>query len=275
MKSLWFVMPVHGRLKLAAICLRQLRRTCDALIAEGVMASAVIITDPRSLRELERLGGRCGFATALRDNAFLGRRFNDGIQLACDPALNPHPVDYVVPFGSDDWADYRLFLDLPRRDTLRGFQVVSFVREDGLEVSTTHLGYQGGSGIRIIPREIVEPLGYRPADEDRKRSCDTSILTNLRAFHGSKLKIDDTRHLHDRQIVDWKSPGEQLNTYTAVTRIRKSRASGDPWEVLAGVYPDEALGEMRAYYAKTKPRRAPRVSMSMPAPIRTTRVLAR
>ena len=29
MSSLWFVVPAHGRLELAAICLRQLRRTCD------------------------------------------------------------------------------------------------------------------------------------------------------------------------------------------------------------------------------------------------------
>lgn len=28
--GLWFVVPVHGRLQLAAICLQQLRRTCDA-----------------------------------------------------------------------------------------------------------------------------------------------------------------------------------------------------------------------------------------------------
>jgi hypothetical protein len=36
MSSLMFVVPVHGRLQLASICLRQLRRTCDALIDNGI-----------------------------------------------------------------------------------------------------------------------------------------------------------------------------------------------------------------------------------------------
>jgi hypothetical protein len=40
MRSLWFICPAHGRAKLTAICLRQLRRTCDALAADGVAATA-------------------------------------------------------------------------------------------------------------------------------------------------------------------------------------------------------------------------------------------
>ncbi len=244
MKSLWFVVPIHPeRVKLAAICLRQLRRTCDALISEGVGASAVLIGDARSLRVL----GTHGFATVRRNNDFLGRRFNDGIQLATDRRYNPRPADYVVPCGSDDWVDWRLFLDLPPQDTIVGFRTLSFVREDGQEISTTTLGYPGGSGIRIIPRELLKPLGYRPADEDRKRGCDTSILHNLLAYHRDGLKVDDQRHLHDRQIVDFKSPGVQLNRYDSVTSLR-SRSESDPFEELAGFYPEEAIEEMRRHY---------------------------
>ena len=127
MPSLWFVVPAHGRVELARICLRQLRRTCDALALEGVEATAVVVADDENLNTARALG----FGTVERNNAFTSRKFNDGIQFALDPEWNPRPADYVVPCGSDDWVDHRLFLHLPRPDTMIGFQRMSFVREDG------------------------------------------------------------------------------------------------------------------------------------------------
>jgi hypothetical protein len=131
---------------------------------------------------------------------------------------------------------------------------MSFVREDGREIATSFLDYQGGSGIRIIPRELVAALDYRPADEDRRRACDTSILRNLRVHHGDKLRVEHW-HLHDAQIVDWKTPGANLNEFAQVTSMQRVSSPGrDPFEELAGVYPDEALAAMRAYYETIAPR---------------------
>ena len=90
--SLWFVVPAHGRYELTRICLEQLRRTCDALPYD---ATAVVVAEDQNLYTAADLG----FATVHRDNDFLARKFNDGIQLACDPNYNPEPADYVVPFG--------------------------------------------------------------------------------------------------------------------------------------------------------------------------------
>jgi hypothetical protein len=243
---LWFVSPVFGRIPLARICLRQLRRTCDALTSEGIEATAVVIA---AADDLEALGETFGFATVERDNRFVSRRFNDGIQLACDPAYNSRPADYVIPCGSDDWVDHRILLDLPPADTVVGFQRMSFVREDGREMTARFLNYPGGCGIRIYPRQVMESIHYRPADEDRKRACDTSILTNLRGTLGDQLRIvhADT---DPRQIVDWKTHGEQLNPYATLGRHQRVGTS-DPFDDLAGFYPDEALDEMRAHYADT------------------------
>jgi hypothetical protein len=253
MRTLWFVVPVHGRLALSAICLRQLHRTCDELAASDVKATAVVISDGDSLRELGDVLD--GFATIERDNQFVSRRFNDGIQLATDPRYNDEPAEFVVPCGSDDWVDHRLFLEpLPGPDTLQGFQWMSFVRETGKEICSTFLNYEGGSGIRIIPRELVAKLDYRPADEDRERGCDTSILRNLRRAHGDSLKVKHW-HLHERQIIDWKTRGEQLNSYQQVTALRKSRVDGDPFQVLAEHYPAEALEEMEQHYFGVKAAR--------------------
>jgi hypothetical protein len=221
--------------------MEQLRRTCDALEREGVTASAIVVACDENLETAERLG----FGTVERDNRFLARRFNDALQLALDPEHNPCPADYAVPIGSDDWVDHRLFLDLPAQDTMVGFQRLAVVREDGRELAVRHLNYRGGAGIRIWPRRLFEPLGYRPADEDRRRACDTSILVNVTRrlpFHV------EHRHLHDFQIVDWKSPSEQLNGYEMLAGYR-GRTVADPFGALADVYPQEALAAMRELYA--------------------------
>lgn len=239
-------MPAHGRLALAQICMKQLRRTCDALCAEGIEASAVVVADDENLDTARQFG----FATIRRDNRFLARRFNDAVALALDSRYNPAPVDYVVPCGSDDWVDHRLFLDLPPADTVVGFQRISVVREDGRELTVRHLNYTGGSGIRIYPAALMQPLEFRPADEDRKRACDTSILTNLLRHHGQRMRVEH-RHLHDHQIVDWKSPAEQLNSY-AELGVFRAASTADPFEALADVYPAEALEEMREHYASRR-----------------------
>lgn len=249
MPSLWFVVPAHGRAQLTRICLRQLKRTCDALTTEGVHATAVVVADDENLDTAHELG----FATVTRDNRFLSRKFNDGIQLALDPRYNPAPADYVVPCGSDDWVDYRLFLDLPAPDTMYGFQRLAVVREDGQEITCRFLNYMGGAGIRIYPRQLMEPLGYRPADPDRERACDTSILTNLLLHHEHAMRVVHC-HSHDYQLVDWKSPLEQLNSYAQLSAVHRGGESADPFEALAGTYPAVALEEMQAHYAQQRER---------------------
>jgi len=240
--SLWFVVPAHGRLPLTRICLRQLRRTCDALVAEGIEASAVVIACDENLDTARELG----FGTVERDNNFVSKRFNDGIQLACDPTFNPRPADYVVPCGSDDWVDHRIFLELPPSDVMLAFQRISFVREDGREMTTRFLNYHGGCGIRVYPRQMMECLGYRPADEDRRRACDTSILTNLTRARVIRIRYGE---IDSRQIVDWKSPGLQLNPYQTLRRFH-SEAESDPFEQLADIFSADALAEMQAHYAR-------------------------
>lgn len=245
MPSLWFIVPVHGRAQLTSICLRQLRRTCDALSQEGIETTAVVIGDDENLDTARELG----FGVVERDNSFVSAKYNDGIQLACDPSLNPRPADYVVPCGSDDWVDHRLFLELPPPDTIYCFQRLSFVRPDGREMVQRFINVRGGCGIRIYPRDIFAPLFYRPADEDRKRACDTSIITNL--WRAVRPKVVH-RDLDPKQIVDWKSTDIQLNLYESLTFHRTFANPQDPFEALVGLYPDEALQEMARHYQRVR-----------------------
>ncbi len=245
MPSLWFVVPAHGRLELARICLTQLRRTCDALTAHGIEASAVVVADDGNLDTARDLG----FATVERDNTFLSRKFNDGIQLACDPEFNPRPATHVAMCGSDDWIDHRILHVLPSPDRILAFQQIAFVREDGTELIPHRVSYTAGCGIRVYPAELMAECGYRPAEEDRERACDTSILIGVRDALRAKgrdvpIAYNDQ---HPLQIVDWKSSAEQLNAFDAVRNYRDG-APVDPFVALMGVFPRESLAAMRDHY---------------------------
>jgi hypothetical protein len=114
MPSLWFVVPAHGRAQLARICLRQLRRTCDQLNANGIAATAVVIADDENLRTARELG----FET-VRDPT--GSSAASSTTASKPPATNAttrYPADYVVPCGSDDWIDWRILLKLPGRHSI-------------------------------------------------------------------------------------------------------------------------------------------------------------
>jgi hypothetical protein len=240
-KSLWFCVPAYGRLEMAAICLRQLRCTCDELIKNGIEATAVVVADDENLDTARGLG----FGTIERDNDFLGRRFNDGYQLACDPTYNPRPADYVMAYGTDDFIDYTILLDLPPADTILAFNTLAMVREDAGEMTARYLDNAGGAGLRVYPRQIIEKADYRPADEDRNNGCDTSTLVNLKTCASFKITYG---RIDPRQIVDWKSSTNQVTAYDSVRWRRVIERWADPFTALAHLYPPEALEEMRKLY---------------------------
>jgi hypothetical protein len=96
----------------------------------------------------------------------------------------------------------------------------------------------------------MEQRWFRPADEDRKRACDTSILHNLqRAVPGMRIQYAG---IDPRQIVDWKSPDVQLNPYESLRLHRPMGAAADPFVMLRGIYLDEHLERMRAHYQKVR-----------------------
>jgi hypothetical protein len=51
-----FVVPAHGRLELAEVCLRTLRWTCDELTAAGIDSSAIVVACDENLAVARELG---------------------------------------------------------------------------------------------------------------------------------------------------------------------------------------------------------------------------
>lgn len=241
---IWFVVPVHGREALTKVCLRQLKRTCDTLSTNGTEATAVVIGTGKSLTAASSLG----FATVKRDNTQLGRKFNDGYELACSPEYNSEPADYVIPCGSDDWIDWRIVNPVPHRIVC--FKQMAIVNEERDQLARILVRYQGGAGIRIIPRLLIETRKltqdenvWRPAVEHDRRGIDTGTLYGILGTHGRDRIV--YRDVHSLQIVDWKSSDQQLNSYARLRGYRRGDTT-DPFDVLADVYPAEALEEMHA-----------------------------
>lgn len=236
--SLFFVVPVRGRYEKTRVCLRQLRRTCDALRVEGIDATAAVVGDDENLDTVRE----CGFWGVRQRNQPLGRKWNDGYQCALEEG-----ADYVVPLGSDDWVDPILFTDLPDVTELRCSRLSSVVSEDGNRISPLRVWYDGGDGVRVMPRNLLERLNGRPAEENRDRAIDTSIIRNLQRLHQGNMPPLRYFDASPWQIVDWKTTGDQLNTYEACVAYR-NEAEQDTWETLKDRYPAAALEEMRAVY---------------------------
>lgn len=236
MSSLWFIIPAHGRFEKTRVCFRQLARTCQELKSAGIDATAVVIADDANLETARE----AGFAAVSRANQPLGRRWNDGYEYA-----GRNGADFLCPLGSDDWVDPILFVDnLPDAHEIRCSRLSAVVREDGKWIAPLRIWYEGGDGVRILPRKLLEPVGFRPAENHRQRAIDTSIMGRLSRVQRPSLVYFDA---HPFQIVDWKTSGSQLNTYQACLAYATG-PQADTWETLTGRYPEEALDEMRSAY---------------------------
>jgi hypothetical protein len=238
MTMLWFLVPVHGRIELTRVCLRQLRRTCDELREKhGIEAHAMVVGDDENLDTAAELD----FGRYIQRNQPLGRKWNDAYQAACQEGQ----ADFVVPLGSDDWVQAEFIAGLlPEPDQVRCSRLSSVVREDGQKLARLRIPYSIGDGVRVMPRALLEPLRFRPVVEHKPRAIDTSVMENIQKNRRVQLLYHDTDAF---QIVDWKSR-EQLNSYARCLVFRDGDEV-DPWEALAGRYPAEALDEMRAVYA--------------------------
>lgn len=249
--SVWFLIPAHGRVALTRVCLRQLVRTCAELSDLGVDASAIVMADDENLDAAVE----AGFGAIETGNSWLGRKWNDGYELA-----GREGVDFVVPFGSDDWVMSGWVLaQLGANGELRCSRQSAVVSEDGRRLATLEIRYENrggpafGDGVRMIPTSLLSRLGYRPADDDRNRGIDTSVWMRLRTTLGREPRVSFTE-VSAFQIVDWKSAGAQLNTFNDCLRDAsldfQTGPILDPWLTLRTAYPAEALSEMAEVYAR-------------------------
>jgi hypothetical protein len=236
-----FVVPVHGRHQLAEACLRQLARTCAALKADGADASAILVGDDIFF---DRLAAELGFGWVRAANRPLGAKWNDGVEFACREG----GVDYVVPLGSDDVVDHRLFVGAWGIDEVVCARQSAVVSPDGDRLAELHIRYAGGDGVRMLPRALLERVRFRPAADERDRALDGSMSDKLGPSGTGRRLRYVYRDLHPLQIVDLKSPGrDQRTSYEACLEFATCERE-DVWESIGAVYPDAFVDEVRACY---------------------------
>ena len=215
--SIWFVTPAWGRFELSAVCFEQRAQVIAELAARGIEAQCVVVADDENL-ELARAHG---FATVERDNEWLGRRFNDGMQYAGE-----HDASWVVPIGSDSWIDIEYLLPLPSIRSARTSRFYAVVKPDRIAQLVVE---RGGAGPYMLPAAALARAHFRPAKDELHRGIDGSTLAGL-----GRLRWQ-YRDLHPLQYIGFRG-NPHLTSYDRLWQYWGEREEGDPWTLLAERY---------------------------------------
>lgn len=199
----------------------------DRLAAVGIKSECVVVADDHNLA----LARSHGFQTLERDNAWLGRRFNDGIEYAAASG-----ADWIVPIGSDSWIAPAYIDPLPDPALTRTSTLYALLARTKL----AELQIPGdGVGPYMIHRDRL-PKSKRPSLDGLASGVDNSTLAGLRDVRW------EVRDLHPLQYVALRVPNApQLHSYRTLYRrfgVREHRAA---WDRLTAIYPPELVTATR------------------------------
>lgn len=225
--SVWFITPAWGRYELTAVCLEQRKRVIDQLTAHGVEAQCVVVADDENLDIARGLG----FHTFERDNEWLGRRFNDGMEYA-----GKQGADWIVPIGSDSWIHPDYLLPLPPAGQSRTSQNYAVVESD--RMAYLQVGMKNPAGPHMLHRSTF-PDGFRPAKDELHRYIDSSTLNGL---HGLSWEV---RNIQGLQYIGFRGT-PHLSPYERLWKAWGIVETTDPWGELAEVYPPDLVERAQA-----------------------------
>lgn len=243
--SLWFVTPAFERADLSAVCFAHRAWAIAELRSRGIDADCVVVTDRRDPNH--ELALEHGFQVRLRDNTFLGRKWNDGYQAAAEAG-----ADWVAPIGSDSWIHPDFFeglrtpAEMGKRVGVTG-RSYALVDEAGLRLCVLDIEVSGGVGPNVLPTRLLEPCGYRPVRETIQRGCDGSLISMVQ--RSGRVGWEWVRR-HQLQYVGFRTAGLQLNPYEVLQRKYSVGESTRPWEQLAKLHPAELVDQARVVYER-------------------------
>jgi glycosyltransferase involved in cell wall biosynthesis len=228
---IFFVTPAHQRYELSALCFEQRSRVVEELARQGVDARCVVIADDDNLDIARGLG----FDIVERDNRWLGRKFNDGIEFALREG-----ADWIVPIGSDSWIDPAYLIPEPQLPiTSRFYAPVEADRLLQLSVTTP-----GGVGPHVFARELF--VTTRPAGEQLRRGIDTSILAAVGPIDW------EWRDRHQLQYIGFRGD-RHITTIAKMRRAWGGVERLDPWEALADHYSMDLVERAREIMRDVQP----------------------
>jgi hypothetical protein len=240
MTSLFFVTPAFKRFPLSSVCFQQRRLVMDELEELGIEARCVVVADDENVDIAKGLG----FDTVEQDNEWLGRRFNDGIEYA-----GQHGATWIVPIGSDSWIDPAYFLPLPDPAVTRTSGLYCPVTMDRLAECRVP-GW--GAGPIMFHRDMLEPSGFRPAQDRIKFGCDTSTVNGVTESAGT---IQWEQHdVQPFQYLGFRAK-PSITPYEKLRRKYATREHRNPWPLLAEHYPPALVEEVRRVLVEAGPVR--------------------
>lgn len=239
MTAVWLIIPAHGRPQVSDVAFTGIAWALSQLAQAGITANALVIADDSNLD----LAAQHRFATLQRPNQPLGRKWNDGIQHACE-----HGATHVMSCGSDDWVHPDLIqahLAAPTSgNRVLCSRLSTVISPTGHEATTLRVNYDSGDGIRVLPRNVLEQLRLRPYADDRDRALDGSMLEQCRGL-GITWHYTD---LHPLQIIDFKT-SVNLTPYERLQRSEHTTGTiTDPLARLAQHYPHHLIEKAQALY---------------------------
>ena len=224
---IFFVTPAYQRFELTALCLDQRADVIRTLARHGVQARCVVIADDDNL-DLARARG---FDIVERDNEWLGRKFNDGIQYAAK-----HGADWIVPIGSDSWIDPAYFLPLPTGRETRTSPAYCAVT--GTSLAELSVGGHG-AGPYMFPRRLLARSRFRPAKDEIIRHVDSSTIRGI----GQPIRWKP-RTLHPFQYIGFRGT-PTITSYKSLVNAWGVAEHPDPWSILGEHYPPDLVERAR------------------------------
>lgn len=223
---IYFVTPAYQRFELTAVCLEQRQRVIDRLAGAGIEARCVVVADDENLDTARALG----FDTVERDNEWLGRKFNDGIEYAAT-----HGAEWIVPIGSDSWIAASYFTPEPDPSLTVTSALYTVVESE--RMAYLHVGNRG-AGPYMFHRSLLDP-NFRPARDDISRYVDSSTVAGI-----TKPIEWHHRDLHPLQYIGFRGQ-PHLTPYKRLKEAWGVSESTDPWDQLAKHYPLDLVERAR------------------------------
>lgn len=224
MVSVWFVTPAWQRYALTAVCLEQRLRVIERLAQEGIEGRCVVVADDENLD----IARGFGFDVVERDNEWLGRRFNDGMEYA-----GRHGATWIVPIGSDSWIDPEYLLPLPMPGVTRTAAQYAVVASD--RIAACAVQNASGAGPYLFHRDLLALSGFRPAKDAIRRHVDSSTIAGLRSSPNWRW-----RKVHPFQYVGFRGT-PHITPYSRLVAKWGKAEHSDPAVWLTRSYPADLV----------------------------------
>jgi hypothetical protein len=226
--NLWLVIPAWKRENVTRLCLAQKQDLCRELAPRGITASVVVVADDGNLDVADEYG-----FDSIRQENVLGLKVNDGFEYACNRG-----ADYVAFCGSDDWIHPDLCERvLSARGRVLSGDLIAIV--DCPRGKLRHISVGGHEGVSpwFVPRAVLEPLRFRPAQDERTAGMEGSLRKSL-----TETLAWDFSDPHKLCRVDFKTDAN-MSQYAPISKMLGYGSEEDAWETLATKYP-QPLVEM-------------------------------